>query len=96
MDGPQALIPVFFFLVAGAVGFSFTPIGRAIARRLGGSKEVSADLDDLRAEIADLRAELDDTRARLGGSVEELHGRLDFAERVLAQGKEKSALPGSR
>jgi vacuolar-type H+-ATPase subunit I/STV1 len=85
-----------FFVMAGSVAMTFTPLGRALARRLGGSKETSADLDDLRAEIADLRAELDDTRARLGASVEELHGRLDFAERLLAQGKEKNALPGAR
>jgi vacuolar-type H+-ATPase subunit I/STV1 len=76
----------------------YTPLGRALARRLGGGKEASADLEDLRAEIADLRAELDETRARLGGTVEELHGRLDFAERMLAQSKdkEKNALPGAR
>jgi hypothetical protein len=82
--------------MAGGVAMTFTPVGRAFARRLGGNKETSADLDDLRAEVAELRAELDDARTRLGGSVEELHGRLDFAERMLAQGKEKTALPGAR
>ena len=93
MQGPEILIPLGFF---GMVAVVVAPLTRAYARRLGGSRESSADLDDLRAEIADLRAELDETRARLGGSVEELHGRLDFAERMLAQSKERDALPGGR
>jgi len=94
--GPEILIPLVFFVTAGGVAMMYTPLGRALARRLGGNKEATADLEDLRAEVADLRAELDDTRARLGGGIEELHGRLDFAERMLAQGKEKNALPGAR
>lgn len=93
--GPEILIPLTFFIVAGTVGMSFTPIGRAIARRLGGGRD-QADADDLRAELSDLRAELDETRARLTGEVEELHNRVDFAERVIAQGKDRPALPGSR
>jgi hypothetical protein len=79
------------------VGFSFTPIGRAIARRLGGGGpdgEATRELRALQADVDELRAELDLVRARLG-EVDELQSRLDFAERVLAQ-KDKTALPGAR
>jgi vacuolar-type H+-ATPase subunit I/STV1 len=93
MQGPEILIPLGFFAMVAVV---VAPLSRAYARRLGNGKETSAEVEDLRAEVADLRAELDETRARLGGNVEELHGRLDFAERMLAQGKEKNALPGAR
>lgn len=96
MRGPEILIPLVFFVTAGSVAMMYTPLGRALARRLGGSKEASADIEDLRAEVADLRAELDETRARLAGSVDELHGRVDFAERLLARGSDKNALPGAR
>jgi chromosome segregation ATPase len=76
----------------GAVGVSFSPLGRAIARRIGGEErqsgtpaDVVAELEGLREEIATLRQELD-----------EVHNRLDFAERVLAQAKTRDALPGGR
>ena len=79
--------------MTGAVGFSFTPIGRAIARRLGGGAPDDAALRALQHEVDDLRAELDAMRGRLQ-DVDEMQGRLDFAERVLAQVREKPVLPG--
>ena len=79
--------------MTGAVGFSFTPIGRAIARRLGGGAPDDVALRALQHEVDDLRAELDAMRARLQ-DVDEMQGRLDFAERVLAQVREKPVLPG--
>jgi hypothetical protein len=79
----------------GAVGVSFSPIGRAFARRLGGGHSES-EVADLRAEIADLRQRLAETEARLGGDVDELHNRVDFAERLLAQQKAQHGLPGAR
>lgn len=43
------------------------------------------------AEVADLRAELDQVRRELA----EVHERLDFTERLLAQNAPKDRLPGS-
>lgn len=72
----------------GAVGVSFSPLARALARRLSGeakSETHPAELDELREEIAALRAQLD-----------EVHNRLDFAERMLAQAKARGALSGGQ
>lgn len=91
---PRELIPIMLFMVLGFVGFTFSPIGRAIAKRLGGSAVDADDVSDLRADIADLRAELDDMRSRVA-HVDELQDRMDFAERMLAQAKAKGLMPGA-
>lgn len=80
------------FTMMGLVGLSFSPIGRALARRVAGGKDDAeesaalAEVDALREEVQSLRKEL--------GDVQE---RLDFAERLLAQAREKGLLgPGGR
>jgi hypothetical protein len=92
---PRELIPIVMFNVAGIVLLAFSPIGRAIARRIGGA---SADADEpaaLREEVADLRHELDQVHSRMA-QLDQVQERLDFAERVMAQGKDRGALPGAR
>jgi hypothetical protein len=68
-----------------AIAISFSPIGRAIAARIRGPAELpTEDLDELREQVASLQ-----------GQVGELAERQDFAERMLAQVREKGALgPG--
>jgi ubiquinone biosynthesis protein UbiJ len=88
---PRELIPIVLFNICGLVAIAFSPIGRAIARRIGGGKAEESEVAELRADVADLRAELD---ARLG-HVDELQERLDFAERALTQIKSREALPGA-
>jgi uncharacterized membrane protein (DUF106 family) len=64
---------------------AFSPIGKAIAERMRGKQaEVipSEELDDLRAHLQSVQEQLS-----------ELAERQDFAERLLAQHKEKTALP---
>lgn len=79
--------------MAGLVGFTFSPIGRAIARRLAGdSPEVKALAD----EVESLRQELADVRTELLQQVDDAHNRLEFAERMLAQAKAPPALPEER
>lgn len=53
-------------------------------REMRGGRDPAAD-----AELVELRQ----TVERLTGDVAELHERLDFAERVLAQQRERPALP---
>jgi flagellin-like hook-associated protein FlgL len=79
--GPEIFVPGILFGGGALVGISYSPIGRAIARRIGGKEEaaegaVLAEVDALREDLAAVRAEL--------GEVQE---RLDFAERLLAQAR---------
>lgn len=68
------------------------PLGKALARRLEGPpalRDASAqNLDDLHARVADLEAQ--------AGRMHELEERLDFAERLLARGREPVQVPVPR
>ncbi len=82
-----SLIPIIaIILVVGpvsALGFSHTPLGRAIVKRLGGTKNASDD------RLLELQDEVERLQERIGNQdvrFEELHDRLDFAERLLARG----------
>ena len=82
----EILVPFFVFFSLGSVGIAFSPVGKALARRLGGRDEALegaalTEVDALREDVAALKAEL--------GEVQE---RLDFAERLLAQARERGAL----
>jgi hypothetical protein len=72
----------------GVVGLSFSPIGRALARRLSGDKGEQADGAAL-AEVDALREELQTLRGEVG----DMQERLDFAERLLAQVRTQGKLP---
>lgn len=64
--------------ILGSIAFAVVlrgPVGKALAQRLVGDTAVPSD---------EVLQHLDDVRARLG----ELEERLDFTERVLAQGHE--------
>ena len=75
MEDILAIILIFGGGAACAIAFS--PIGRAVADRIRG--KVSGSGDDLRAELADHK----ETQAS------ELAERMDFAERLLAKGREQ-------
>ena len=78
------LIPVFGVLFSGLILFSYTPLGRALARRLtGASPELEERVDALERELEATRGELAET-----------HERLDYAERALAQVREPRGLRG--
>ena len=78
-----ALVISLITLTLGATFILRGPLGKALADRMAGR----AARDD--ADVAQLRAEVDDLRDVVG----ELQERLDFAERLLAQQRERSALP---
>jgi len=77
--------------VLGAVGMSFSPLGRALARRVAGEKLTPEETPTL-AEVEELREELGSVRHQL----DEVHERLDFAERLLAQVRAKELGPGGK
>ena len=70
----EAFAAIFIFGGFAAIGFSFTPLGKAIASRIRhgavsapGDPAVYEELDQIRQDMA------------------ELHERVDFAERLLAE-----------
>ncbi len=89
-----SLIPILsIILVVGplsALGFSHTPLGRAVVKRLGGTANASDDrLLELQDEIERLQQQVGQQDVRF----EELYDRLDFAERLLARGSAAAEEP---
>lgn len=84
-----SLVPILaIILVLGpvsALGFSYTPLGRAIVKRLGGTANAS---DDRLLELQDGVERLQELIGNQDVRFEELHDRLDFAERLLARGSQ--------
>jgi hypothetical protein len=88
MTAPGELA-MFLAIGAAACGLLFGPIGSAIARRLAGRPEpgdAQVEIDEIRARVTE---EADDLRNRLA----EVEERLDFAERLLAHGRQADQLP---
>jgi len=85
--GPGDVLAFTVLMVTlGSVGVAFSPIGRAIAERLRGkSRERTLDSGELEAIRDELYA--------VHRQVDELAERQDFAERLLAQVREKGLLP---
>jgi hypothetical protein len=90
--GPEIFVPFFIFGGGALVAISFSPIGKALARRLGGGKDEAAEGQAL-AEVDALREELQGLRGEVG----EMQERLDFTERLLAQVRDQGKLaPGGK
>jgi hypothetical protein len=72
----------------------FTVLGtlaRAVAQRIARGGAGSKEVEGLRDEVAQLRAEVDELHGRVA-PVDEIQNRLDFAERLLAQVRERGVL----
>jgi hypothetical protein len=88
MEGILAIVFIFgggsMFLLA------ISPVGRAIAARIqGGGRSSDEQVERLEATQQTVLDELESLRH----DVTEMQERLDFAERLLAQQREKGALP---
>ena len=86
---PPGELAMFLAIGAAAVGVLFGPIGSALGRRLLGRSEPGdpqPEIEEMRARMTD---EVDDLRNRLA----EVEERLDFAERLLAHGRQADQLP---
>jgi hypothetical protein len=88
---------ILIFGGGGAILFSITPIGKAIAARILGKKVVSEADEETAEEVRELRHEVDELRL-MGQQVNELGERVDFLERLLAKQREAERLapPGGR
>ncbi|MEE8361627.1 MAG: hypothetical protein V3R71_05695 [Gemmatimonadales bacterium] len=90
----EHLIPIFgIIFVIGPIAslvFSYTPLGKAVIERLRGRPHGSEDsLLQLQDEIDRLHEQVTDQDRRF----EELHERLDFAERLLTSRSEAEDEP---
>ncbi|MGD0992429.1 MAG: hypothetical protein ABR998_08160 [Gemmatimonadales bacterium] len=88
MSGPEAIVAVVFFASVGGVGMT---LARAFAKRIAGGGVGAREVEALRDEVAQLRAEVDDLHGRVA-PVDEIQNRLDFAERLLGQARERGQL----
>lgn len=89
------------FLIGFAMlGSTVVLVARAIAGAIGGRGASRSALAELREQLEQQAAALEDAQASLASQstqVAELHERLDFAERLLAQGRDRTALgPGDQ
>jgi HAMP domain-containing protein len=102
------MLPVEFaqYAVVAVASVSALSVVTAIARRISGpygrrerllgatdrgeSQRTIAALQD---DVDALRGEVESMRTRLA-ELDDVQNRLDFAERMLAQAKERAALPG--
>jgi len=90
VDVEGILAIVFIFGGGSMFLLAISPVGRAIAARIQGGGRIPDDQVE-RLE-AGQQAVLDEMEA-LRHDVTEMQERLDFAERMLAQQREKGALP---
>ena len=81
------LVPIVLFLSIAATMILRGPLGRAWGERLAGRKDHGGASGE---ETEALRGELEDLRYRLT----EVEERLDFAERMLVQRKERQLPEG--
>jgi hypothetical protein len=78
----DVLAIIFIFGVPGLIGFTFTPMGRALTDRIRYGVQPRDAIDPaLYEEVEQLRSE-----------VAELHERVDFTERLLARQRETPEL----
>ncbi len=88
------LTGLFIILLVGIVGDIIVKLTKGVQ----GSKQTAAlqaELEQLRLQLEEQAGALSDAEtqlARQSGQLEELYERLDFAERMLAQAKQRPAL----
>ena len=80
----NVIIALFILAVTGIVADTIVKVAKA---RSGGgaAKALRGELDELGQQLADAQA----TIAAQAESIQELHERLDFTERILTQAREK-------
>jgi Tfp pilus assembly protein PilO len=85
------LTGLFIVILAGIAAGTIAEIAKAMARRGSSSAEVTA----LKQQLEHTAASLEDAQATLASQnaqLAELQERMDFTERLLAQGRDRSVL----
>ncbi len=88
MSGPDAIVAVVVF---AGIGATVLTLAKAVAKRIASGTPGSHEIESLRDEVAQLSAEVEDLRGRVG-PLDEIQNRLDFAERLLGQARERGLL----
>jgi len=88
VSGPETVVA---FAVTAFSGTTVLILVRAIAKRITGGAQGTKEVEALRDEVAQLRAEVDVLHDRVA-PVDEIQNRLDFAERLLGQVRERGLL----
>ncbi len=91
MNVEGVLAIIFLFGGGTLVGLGFSPVGRAFADRIRG-KHALPQAEDLRAEITEQHEAVAEELQHMRREIAELAERLDFAERLLAQGRGASQI----
>src|SRR6267378_5918994 len=73
---------------------AISPVGKALAARIGGKKAAVED-GETAQDVKELRREVDEMR-RLTEQMSELGERVDFLERLVAKQREAERLPPAR
>jgi uncharacterized protein YycO len=88
------------FLVAFAIaGTTLVMVAGAIAGAIRGRGSSKSEVSQLSEQLKDQAAALEDVQQSLAdqsSQMAELHERLDFTERLLAQGRDRAALKSER
>jgi len=82
---------IFLIILAGILADTIVKI----VKHRGGSPQVRAELEELRRQLDDQANRLTDAQATLASQdaqLLEMQERLDFAERILAQGRDRPEL----
>jgi len=85
---------IFIVMLAGIASGTISAVAKAIGRHAGSR----AVLDELTGLVRQHDAELEEARATQASHAQqlaELHERVDFAERMLAQAKERKGIGGA-
>ncbi|MBI2074118.1 MAG: hypothetical protein HYW06_11740 [Gemmatimonadetes bacterium] len=88
MSGPEVLIPITFFVSAAAAIIFRGPIGKAIAEAIRRAPPWTDRPPQPDLDVERMSGELEELRHRLA----ELEERQDFAERLLAQQRDRAVL----
>lgn len=86
--GKGFAIPVGILAAVATTVVLLGPVGKALARRIGGTTDSGASAEEL-DQIHSRLEELESSQAR----VAELEERLDFTERLLTRARDESQLP---
>ena len=90
----NVLIAIFVLAVLGVVGDTIVKVAKARSGA-GTTRALRGEIDDLTQLLQDQSAALADAQATIAAqaeSIQELHERVDFAERILTQAREQGML----